>query len=168
MKAISLFIIAPVLSCLSVSAWAEPADFEDYAKVLRVTPQVRQVNEPREICHTEYQRVEREERGSGGALLGGLAGGLLGSRFGRGDGRVASAAAGAVVGAVVGDHVANRDVGTRVEERPIRRCSIQDNWVSRSEGFIVDYEYRGHRYSTYSSYDPGDRLSLRVQVEPQL
>ena len=168
MKTASFSIVASVLSIFSVSAWAVPSDFEDYAKVLRVTPQVRQVNEPREVCHTDYQRVEREERGSGGALLGGLAGGLLGSRFGRGDGRVASAAAGAVVGAVVGDRVSNRDVEPQVEERPIRRCSIQDNWVSRSDGFIVDYEYHGHRYSTYSAYDPGDRLPVRVRIDPKL
>ena len=168
MKTISRVIWASVGAILPLAVWAQPADFDDYAKVVRVAPQVRQVNEPRQVCHTEYQRVEREERSAGGAVLGGLAGGLLGSRFGRGDGRVASAAAGAVLGAVVGDRVDNRDSDTRVEERPIRRCSIQDNWVSRNEGFVVDYEYKGHRYSTVTSYDPGDRLPVRVRIEPQL
>jgi len=154
------------ICALATLPLAHAADFEDYAKVVRVTPRSQQINEPREVCRTEYQRVERHEQSNGGAIIGGVTGALIGSRFGRGDGRTASAAAGALLGAVVGDRADNRDSGYQSYERPVQRCELQDNWVTRSDGFLVDYEYRGHPYSTVTPYDPGDRLPVRVSVAP--
>lgn len=157
---------ALAVCALASLPFAQAADFEDYAKVLRVTPRSQQVNEPHEVCRTEYQHAERQEQSRGGAIIGGVTGALLGSRFGRGDGRTASTAAGALLGAVVGDRVDNRDNGYQGYERPVQRCELQDNWVTRSDGFLVDYEYRGHAYSTITPYDPGDRLSLHVSISP--
>jgi len=154
------------LCVLAATPLTQAADFQDFAKVLHVSPRSQQVNEPREVCHTEYQRVERREQSNAGAVIGGVTGALLGSRFGRGDGKTASTAAGAIVGAVVGDNVDNRDANVRVEDRPVRRCTVEDNWVTRSDGFQVDYEFRGHQYSTITPYDPGDRLQVRVSVVP--
>lgn len=144
---------------------AQAADFQDYAKVLRVTPRIEQVNQPRQVCYSETERVERKSDNHAGALVGGVAGALLGSRFGRGQGRTAAAAAGAITGAIVGDNISN-DGSTTVEDRPVRRCETQDNWVSRTDGYQVDYEYRGHQYSTVTANDPGDRLPVRVSVFP--
>lgn len=150
----------------SMSVPAQAADFQDYARVLRVTPRTQQVNQPQEVCRNEIQRVERREESHAGALVGGVAGALLGSRFGRGQGRTAAAAAGAITGAIVGDNIGDRNEGTQVEERPVRRCEVQDNWVTRTDGYQVDYEYRGHQYTTVTPYEPGDRLQVRVSVVP--
>jgi uncharacterized protein YcfJ len=147
---------------------AHAAEFDDYARVIRVTPRVQELNEPREVCRTDYQHIERRERSAGGAVIGGVAGALLGSRFGRGDGRTASTAAGAILGAMVGDRAASRDGDVEHYEQPVRRCELRDNWVSRTDGFDVDYEYRGRQYSIVTDREPGDRLPVRVSVVPAL
>lgn len=162
----TIFRSTLALCALAALPLAHAADFEDYAKVVRVTPRVQQVNEPREVCRTERRRVERQEHSNGGAVIGGVTGALIGSRFGRGDGRTASTAAGAILGAVVGDRVDNNDNASESYDRPVRRCEFEDNWVSRNDGFNVDYEYRGRQYSTVTSYDPGDRLPVHVSIVP--
>ena len=86
-----------IFACtLTAGAAAQAADFEDYARVLSVTPQYEQVSTPRQECRTEYENVprhsQRQERSNGGAIIGGIAGGLLGSQVGNGNGRVAAAA----------------------------------------------------------------------------
>ncbi|HWW71866.1 MAG TPA: hypothetical protein VN089_18150, partial [Duganella sp.] len=72
-------LIASVL-CVSALPFAQAADFEDSGRVVRVTPQVEQINRPRQECRTEYVQVQQPppQRGVGGAILGGLIGGLAG------------------------------------------------------------------------------------------
>jgi uncharacterized protein YcfJ len=42
-----------------------------------------------------------------------------------------------------------------------------DAYESRTDGYDVTYEYRGHNYTTVMSRDPGNRVRLRVSVEPE-
>lgn len=113
-----------IVSLCSAFSLAHAAEFDDFARVVSVTPQVEQINVPRQECRTEYEATprhsqrERErdrdrdyrgenERSAGGAIVGGLAGGLLGSQVGGGNGKIAAAAVGAITGAIVGDRIEN-------------------------------------------------------------
>lgn len=159
-----------ILSALCVGALplAQAADFEDFGRVVRVTPQVEQVNRPRQECRTEYVQVQQpQQRSAGGSIIGGIAGALIGSQVGGGHGKTAATAAGAIAGAVVGDRVDNNGntVGG-VQEQAVQQCRTVDHWESRNNGYEVSYDYRGRNYTSIMSYDPGQRVRLRVSVEP--
>jgi len=160
-------ILVSVLGYAMLPA-AHASNFEDYARVINVTPQVERVNEPRQECRTEYVNVQRQQpRGVGGSILGGIAGGILGNQVGGGSGRTAATAAGAIAGAIVGDRVENNDgSGAVVEQQPVQRCRTVDHWENRSAGYAVSYEYQGHTYDTVLPYDPGRRLRVNVSVTP--
>jgi uncharacterized protein YcfJ len=38
---------------------------------------------------------------------------------------------------------------------------------TRTNGYDVTYDYRGHNYTTVMNRDPGNRIRLRVSVEPE-
>lgn len=152
--------------CSAAAALAPAADFEDYARVVGVTPQYEQVNYPQQDCYTEYVPVQRQQRSVGGSILGGVAGGILGNQVGGGNGRTVATAAGAIAGAIVGDRLENSQSGT-VEQQPVRQCRTVDNWQTRANGYAVTYEYRGHTYTSVMPYDPGERLRVRVSVTPR-
>ena len=140
--------------------------FEDFARVLEVTPQYEEVNVPRKECVSEFVPEQTRRRGSmAGPIIGGIAGGVLGAQVGKGNGRVASSAAGAAIGAIVGDRLSQRDNG-EIYEREIRRCEIIDHWETRLTGYRVIYSYLGHEHATILPYDPGRRLRVRVAVDP--
>lgn len=154
--------LAVIFSIALVDAHA--ADFDDSARVVRVTPQIEQVNQPRQECRTEYVQQAPAERNLGGSILGGLAGGILGNQVGGGNGRTVATAAGAIVGAIAGDRVENNG---QAVPREVQQCRTVDNWQSRNNGYIVAYEYNGRTYTTVLPYDPGNRLRLRVSLTPR-
>jgi uncharacterized protein YcfJ len=162
-------LIASAL-CLGALPLAHAADFEDFGQVVRVTPQTEQINRPRQECRTEYVQVQQPaaQRSAGGSIIGGIAGALLGNQVGGGSGRTAATAAGAIAGAVVGDRLDNNGnpVGGGTQEQAVRQCRTVDHWESRNNGYEVTYDYRGHNYTTLMSYDPGQRVRLRVSIAP--
>lgn len=140
--------------------------FEDYARVIEVTPQYEEVNLPRKTCTSEYIPERQRPRGSlAGPLIGGIAGGVLGAQVGKGNGRVASSAAGAAIGAIVGDRLSKRS-RDEYYEREVTRCEMVDHWETRLNGYRVVYRYQGQTRTAILPYDPGRRLRLRVAVEP--
>lgn len=157
------------LVCFGAAAAAAAGDFEDYARVVNVTPQTEQVNYPQQECHTEYVTTQRQQqRGVGGSILGGVAGGIIGNQVGGGSGRTVATAAGAIAGAIVGDRLENNNGGTVSEQQPVRQCRTVDNWQTRTNGYAVTYEYRGHTYTSVMPYDPGERLPVRISVMPRM
>ncbi|MES2102911.1 MAG: glycine zipper 2TM domain-containing protein [Pseudomonadota bacterium] len=163
--------------CLGASFSVQAADFEDYARVVSVTPQVEQINTPRQECNTAYETVQRQpqpqERNVGGSIIGGIAGGLLGAQVGGGSGRTVAAAAGAITGAVVGDRMENNqnngNNGQPVyDQRQVRQCHMVDRWETRTTGYAVTYEYQRRNYTTVLPYDPGTRLKLQVSLTPRI
>lgn len=164
------------LLCLSVVPLAGAAEFEDYGHVVRVQPRTEQVNRPRQECKTEYVQVPvqqaPQERSAGGSIIGGIAGALIGNQIGGGTGRTTATAAGAIAGAIAGDRIdnANRQVAPgpqQVTEQAVRQCRTVDAWETRTVGYDVTYDYRGRNYTSVMAYDPGQRIKLRVSVEPQ-
>jgi uncharacterized protein YcfJ len=160
-------LIASAL-CLGALPLAHATEFEEFGRVVRVTPQVEQVNRPRQECRNEVVQVQQpQQRGMGGSIVGGLAGALLGSQVGGGSGRTVATAAGAIAGAVTGDRMENDgNNGGVVQQQTVRQCRTVDHWVSQNNGYEVTYDYRGRNYTTTMSYDPGERVRLRVSVEP--
>jgi uncharacterized protein YcfJ len=165
-----------VLGLATLPLAASAADFQDYGRVIRVQPRVEQVRQPREECRTEYVQAPvaqaPQERSAGGAIVGGIVGGLLGNQVGHGSGRAAATAAGVMAGAVVGDQVDNRGrngepVAQGYQEQAVRRCRTVDAYESRTTGYEVTYDYRGRSYTSVMPRDPGDRVRLRVSVEPE-
>lgn len=162
-----LLISAVALSALPL---AQAGDFDDFGRVVRVQPRTEQVRIPRQECRTEYVQVPvQQQRGAGGSVVGGIAGALLGSQVGGGNGKVAAAAAGAIAGAMVGDHVENdgRNYQQGVQEQAVRQCRTVEAVETRNAGYEVTYEYRGHQYTEIMNRDPGDRIRLRVSIQPE-
>ncbi len=150
-----------------VAASAQAADFDDYARVVSVTPQIEQFNQPRQECRTEYVQAQQpQQRGVGGSILGGLAGGIIGNQVGGGNGRTVATAVGAITGAIVGDRMENNNE-TALTEQPVRQCHTVDRWESRTSGYNVVYEYRGHTYTSLMPYDPGEKVKLHVSLTPR-
>jgi uncharacterized protein YcfJ len=161
-----LIIAALGISALPLAAQAQ-TDFEDFGRVVRVQPRVEQIRTPREECRTEYVQVPvQQQRGAGGGIIGGVVGGLLGNQVGSGSGRVAATAAGAIAGAMIGDRAENNNRPQGVQEQAVRQCRVVDAYESRTAGYDVTYEYRGQTYNTLMNRDPGNRVRLRVSVQP--
>lgn len=163
--------LSVVLMATSQMASADE-QFIDRARVLSVSPQVQQINQPRQECHTGYVResvYSQPARSNTGAIIGGVAGGLLGSTIGKGGGRVAAAAVGAGVGAIVGDRVGNQNVygHERIVTRPVEQCVVVDQWQTVTTGYLVNYEYQGRQYSTLMDRDPGPVMDVNVLMRPQ-
>lgn len=176
--------IAVLMTALVASAFpaAQAAEFEEYGRVIRVQPRVEQVRQPREECRTEYvqapvyqQQQQPQQRSAGGAIIGAIAGGILGNQVGGGSGRAAATALGAVTGAVVGDKVDNQgraynqpqQYSQYPQEQAVRNCRMVDAYQSRTVGYDVTYDYRGRSYTSIMDQDPGQRVRLRVTVEPE-
>jgi len=167
MKKTRAGLLVSLVGVAGMLSTAFAAEFEDFARVVRVAPQVEQVNYPQQECRTEYVPVQRQQRGMGGSIVGGLAGGIIGNQVGGGSGRTVATAAGAIAGAIVGDRLENNDSGVVTEHQPVRQCRTVDNWQSRTNGYAVTYEYQGRTYSTVMPYDPGERMRVRVSVMPR-
>jgi uncharacterized protein YcfJ len=174
--------IAVLIAALGATALpsAQAIEFEDYGRVTRVQPRVEQVRQPREECRTEYvqapayQQAQPQQRSAGGAIVGAIAGGLLGNTVGRGSGRAAATAVGVMAGAVVGDKIdnqgrpVNNDQAVQYpQEQAVRQCRMVDSWESRTVGYDVTYDFRGRSYTSIMDRDPGQRIRLRVSVEPE-
>jgi len=121
--------------CIGALPLAQAADFEDFGKVVRVVPQVEQINRPRQECRTEYVQVQAppQQRSAGGSIVGGIAGALLGNTIGSGGGRTAATVAGAVAGGVVGNQVEGRRQQAQAYQISVRldngeyRTVVQDS-----------------------------------------
>lgn len=128
--------------------------------------------------YSRHQRPRRSEAGS--TIAGGIIGGVIGRQFGDGKGRDAMTLVGTLVGAAIGNERASqaraydeRHEYDRYDARvrqsyPVTRCETRyrTDAEERIDGYRVTYRYRGQTYTTRTDYDPGDRIRVRVEVEP--
>ncbi len=109
-------------------------------------------------------------------VIGGIVGAALGSKVGGGSARYATAAVGSMVGGMAGRQVYET---TQRNQQPKRtRVTVCDP-VSESDyarypatsnevtAYDVTYEYANREYVTRTSYHPGDRIRVRVDVRPE-
>jgi uncharacterized protein YcfJ len=129
------------------------------------------VQRPRQECWEElvYQRSPRPPA-AGHAIAGAIVGAAIGRQFGSGSGRDAATVAGAVAGSAVASQRAQRLAAGQgqVYAVPVERCQVvqERHTEQRVEGYWVTYAYQGQRYRTRMPHDPGDRIRLRVTVQP--
>lgn len=167
---------------------AQAATFTDHALVRSAEPQYENINVPRNECSSHWvnegpDRVtlapqNTQSRQYGGAIVGGLAGGVLGHQVGGGRGKDAATVVGAVLGAIAGDHLENRNAPAQYNygqhdngryetaQREVQRCRTVYEVQSRISGYRVIYDYRGQQYTTLTRNNPGNRLPVRVSVDP--
>ena len=170
MKRIGTLIAATLLFCGAVHA-EPPAESIHYgwADVLRVDPVYDdQATATHEECYDEQVPVQAQDSHAGGAVVGAIVGGVLGHQVGKGGGRTAATAAGAAAGAVVGNNLAAQsDRNGYVTERHCRAVAGDAKVGERRiAGYDVEYRYRGELYTARMSYDPGDRIRVRITVTP--
>jgi len=136
-----------------------------WADVLRVDPVYDRVRGPaRQVC--EDVPVERRtDNRAAGTVLGAIVGGVLGSTVGKGDGRRAATVAGAVAGGAIGNGVGRGNDGYYDDVE--RHCRMVDGPAeNRVVAYDVQYRYRGDVFMSRLDYDPGDRLRVRIDIQP--
>jgi len=146
----------------------------DFARVTAVRPIVRlvTVSVPRRECWNEEVRVDRRRSSgtAGATIAGGLLGGVIGRQFGDGSGRDALTVVGALVGSAIGNDAAssNRRQTSSTRYETVQRCEVRDEVreEERIDGYEVTYLYNGQEYTTRTRNDPGDRIRVRVSVNP--
>ena len=143
----------------------------DYAQVLQVRPvtEIVQIQEERQVCREEpVQHHVAEHRSPVPVIFGSILGGVIGSHFGGGHGKTLATIAGATIGgAVARDAQVNSDHSqhyTTLEQR----CYLETNWHNeeRVVAWDVDWAYHGKTYHSRMNEHPGDRIRVRVSVDP--
>ncbi len=123
-----------------------------------------------------YRRDGGSENGRTMAtVLGGIAGAVLGSKVGNGSGRYVGTAVGSMVGGMAGRSIYDNSQRNRqAQTGTVRVCDPEpvngrgDYYGGeRVDGYDVTYEYAGRTYHTRTSYNPGDRMRVRVSVTPE-
>jgi uncharacterized protein YcfJ len=172
-----LWLPALVLALVATGASAQDARYNNgnnddnahygWADVLRADPVqgVTRTEVPRQECY-DQQVVRRDPGNSAGAtVLGAVIGGVLGHTVGKGDGRVAATVGGAVAGGAIGNRVSDHGGSYDTTQTSCRQVSSVSE-QRRIVGYDVEYRYRGEVYTSRLNYDPGERLRVRVQVDP--
>ena len=60
-----------------------------------------------------------------------------------------------------------KDLVAVPHEREIQRCGTVDQGRMQLQGYEVHYQYGGRDYTTQLPYDPGQRLRVNVDVQPE-
>lgn len=109
-------------------------------------------------------------------VIGGIAGAVLGSKIGDGSGRYVGTAVGSMVGGMAGRSIYdNTQRNRQVRRGTVRVCDPEPvnggyngyGDDGRVTGYDVTYEYANRTYRTRTSYHPGDRIRVRVDVRPE-
>lgn len=132
------------------------AQSQDVGQVVRTEPLVARVPVQNQVC--DQVAPAPQQRGVGGAVLGGLAGAVVGSRFGKGHGRDALTVAGAVGGAIAGDQIQNGSGA------PQPACRQVTTYQDRINGYRVTFQYAGREYTQVLPRDPGPTVPVSVSV----
>jgi len=168
--AAGLLLCAPALAGDDGYYGRQDGSDVDYAEVLGVEPNLRQVRVvvPRQECYEDTRYVDdgdgyrRDRPAAGPMILGGLLGAVVGHQFDRGRSRGMGTVAGAVIGTALGHDAAQRASDSQ-------RCETRydEHYESRVESYRVSYRYQGRIYHTTLPRDPGQQLRVRVAVTPE-
>ena len=174
-------ILPTLIMTLAVapSSWAKHAHHgkAKWAKVTNVQPIIRTIEHriPREDCWNEQVRYEEhvdDGRSYTGTILGGIIGGAIGNKVGHSKkNKKIGTVVGAVLGASVGHDISNRNYSnssSNVSYRNERYCEVH-NEISYEEkviGYHVWYRYHGNEYKTRMNHHPGNKIKVRVNVDP--
>lgn len=130
------------------------------------------------IQNDDYYRQGGTAGTTGGrtaaTVVGGVIGAVLGSQVGGGSARYATSALGTMVGGIAGQKVYENSVRSR--DPRIGSVTVCDPVTGNGRAYgssggvsayDVTYEYAGRQYTTRTSYNPGDRMRVIVDVRPE-
>lgn len=167
---------------------APPAPVYDFARVVRVDPVFAPTGaRPGSRCYSRQDNYGYRTGSNGvgadgrtanppsqggraaATIVGGVVGALVGSRIGGGSARYATSALGTMAGGLVGQRAYDQAHSVNGQ---VTVCDpvADDPYGSGGESvqaYDVTYEYAGHQYTTRTDYNPGSRLRVRVDVQPQ-
>ena len=146
-------LIGATMAVLSQLSFAQS---QDVAQVLRSEAVMDRVAVQSQVC--DQVAPAPQEKGIGGAVLGGLGGAVVGSRFGKGHGKDALTVAGAVGGAILGDRIQNGSGATQPA------CRQVTTYQDRINGYRVTFRYAGRDYTQVLPNDPGPNVAVSVSV----
>jgi uncharacterized protein YcfJ len=177
MPTASPYALALLLATGSGLAMAHSYDDIDYARVTRVEPIYETIpyRSPRQECWTESVPVRSyepsyEPRSHTVPILGAIIGGAIGNAVGHNHtNKIVGTVAGVALGASVGRDISARDGGReRIAYNDERVCETVADRAYRQEvvAYRVYYRYHGRDFVREMDYDPGPRLKVHVNVEP--
>jgi uncharacterized protein YcfJ len=149
----------------------------EYAEVVESRPiyQVVEVSTPQEQCREEEIAVDRypnRPRSNTPVLVSTIIGGAIGNAVGHDK---SNQRVGAVLGALLGhsigrDIMRGRDQPAVREYETVQRCDVvyRQHEEERLVAYQVTYLYGGEEHSVRTDTDPGERIRIRVSVEPVL
>lgn len=154
-------IILSTLAMVIVSISVQAKSYYDYANVIRTKPVVDYVTviSPVTSCHRVNYRRSAHQNGAS-TVVGALVGGVIGHAVGNNE---ASTVAGAIIGGSIAHNVSHH------RPRTHRQCESQyesRRKVRKITGYKVKYRYHGETYKTFMKHHPGDRIKVRVRVNP--
>lgn len=125
-----------------------------------------------------YRRSGSQAGATMATVIGGIVGAAIGSQVGGGSARYATSAIGSMVGGMAGRSIYEqrqraRDTGrvgtvTVCDPVPVGRGYDSYNAGERAvNAYDVTYEYGGQQYTARTSYHPGDRIRVRVDVRAE-
>lgn len=134
-----------------------------YAQVLSASPvyTLVRIRVPEQRCEGGSSREGGD--GTAGTVTGAVVGGALGNQVGKGDGRKASTIVGAVLGGAIGRRI---DRGNGIAGPGRCRTVEVERDERRIAGYDVEYQYKGEKYMSRLSADPGNRLRIRIAITP--
>ena len=143
----------------------------DYAQVLHVQPvtEIVQIPEERQVCRQEQVQYQvAEHRSPAPLIFGSILGGVIGSQFGGGTGKTVATIAGATIGGAVAQGAQDRRYPAQHYTTLEQRCYMETNWYNeeRVVAWDVDWAYQGKTYHSRMNDHPGDRIRVRVNVDP--
>lgn len=105
-------------------------------------------------------------------IVGGIVGAAIGSQVGGGSARYATSAIGTMVGGMAGQSVYENSVRSRnARSGVVTVCDPVERGDYRAsrgvDAYDVTYEYAGRQYTARTGYHPGDRIRVRVDVQPE-
>ena len=123
-----------------------------------------------------YRNPQGTETGRNVAtVIGGIVGAALGSKVGGGSARYATAAVGSMVGGMAGRGI--YETSQRNNQQKMAKVTVcdpireGDNRSYRTENIVssydVTYEYAGREHMTRMNAHPGDRIRIRVDIQPE-
>ena len=152
-----------------------------YAKVVDVQPvtEIIQIPENRQVCRQQpVQRQVAEYRSPAPVIFGAIVGGVIGNQLARGHGhgyghghgnnRAAATLAGAAVGGMVAGGIQYNRYPPRYYTQNVQVCSTETSWRSEERviAWDVSWKYHGQIYHSRMDEPPGDRIRVRVSVDP--
>lgn len=179
---IRLLTTAMILFSIAFSSLASAGDWNHknvhWAKVTRVEPIIRTIERriPEERCWNEQVEYYDNHRDRGNTytstIMGGIIGGALGNAVGhKKKNKQIGTAVGAILGASIGSDIASNDKKynrSTSHYRNKKRCDVSYhvNYEEEVHAYHVWYRYKGDEYKTRMNHKPGNKIKVRVSVEP--